>query len=308
VEISAHLRERNCPVCGSGDSSDVAWPARIDEQKLGDFAFASRKLPEYMHMRLVKCPICSVIYASPALTTDFLAKAYREASYDSSQEANYAARTYAGQLGRILSALGDREAALEVGAGNGAFLERLQDAGFHQVIGVEPSLEAAAAASETIRPLIRLGMFQASDFEPESISLFSCFQTIEHVENPRVLCTGAFRLLRPDGVIFLIGHDYESWVTALLGRKSPIFDIEHLQLFSKTSLRYLLESCGFQNVRIGTLRNCYPLAYWMKLLPLPAGWKRRLIPLAKALWIGRLPVSMNIGNLCAVGYKRGGRA
>jgi SAM-dependent methyltransferase len=304
MRISGHLRDRKCPVCGSKDESQVAYPARIDEEKLGDFAFASRKLPELMHLRLVKCPTCGVLYASPALAPEFLANAYRDASYDSNEEAEYAAATYAEQLDSILRVIGDREVALEIGAGNGAFLKHLREAGFRQVIGVEPSREAAAKADEVIRPLISLGMFQAADFAPGSISLLSCFQTIEHVENPRSLCSEAYELLRPNGAVFLIGHDYGSWVTRLLGERSPIFDIEHLQLFSKDSLHYLLTACGFEDIRIGTIRNRYPVAYWMKLLPIPTSLKRVLVPLSRRLLIGRLPLSVNIGNIFAVGFKR----
>jgi SAM-dependent methyltransferase len=304
MDISGHLRDRKCPVCKSDDGSQVAYPARIDEEKLDGFAFASRKFPELMHLRLLKCPTCGVLYASPALSPQFLASAYREASYDSNEEAEYAAATYAGELESILRVIGDREVALEIGAGNGAFLRHLREAGFRQVIGVEPSRQAADKADEVIHPLIRLGMFQAGDFAPESISLLSCFQTIEHVENPRKLCSDAYELLRPNGAVFLIGHDCDSWVTRLLGEKSPIFDIEHQQLFSKDSLSYLLTACGFEDVRVGTIQNRYPLSYWMKLLPIPAVLKRVLIPLSRKLLIGRLPVSVNIGNIYAVGFKR----
>src|SRR5208282_534650 len=103
---------------------------RIDEQKLDDFAFASRKLPEYMHLRLLKCPACGVLYASPALAMEFLASAYQDAAYDSDEEAEYAAASYAQQLDSILGLIGDRGVALEIGAGNGAFLRHLREAGF----------------------------------------------------------------------------------------------------------------------------------------------------------------------------------
>lgn len=304
MDISRHLRDRQCPVCGSSDQSQVAYPARIDESKLDEFAFASRKLPEYMHLRLVRCPTCTVLYASPALAPEFLASAYREASYDSHEEAEYAADSYAATLCSILGEIPDREVALEVGAGSGAFLRHLRRAGFRVVMGVEPSRQAAAMAEESVRTSIQVGMFQASDFAAGTVSLFSCFQTIEHLDEPRSLCRDAYSLLRPGGAIFLIGHDYRSWVTRLLGEKSPIFDIEHLQLFAPESLRFLLTACGFENVRVGTIRNRYPLAYWIKLFPAPASWKRAIIPLSKKLLFGRAALSLNIGNLYAVGFKR----
>lgn len=304
MNIRRHLRDRSCPVCGNDDESHVAYPARIDEEKLDEFAFASRKLPEFMHLRLLKCPTCEVLFASPALSPEFLANAYRDASYDSHEEADYAAATYGELLGSILPAIVDRDRALEIGAGNGAFLRCLREAGFREVVGVEPSNEAAARADADIRPMIRLGMFQAGDFAPGSVNLLSCFQTIEHIADPRAFCAEAYSLLRPNGALFLIGHDYDSWVTALLGERSPIFDIEHQQLFSKSSLHYLLKASGFVNIRVGTIRNRYPLAYWMKLLPIPRGVKRLLVPLSRRLLVGKMPLSLNIGNIYAVGFKR----
>ncbi len=304
MEISTHLRMRCCPVCGCNDESTVAYPARIDEQQLDSFAFASRKIPELMHLRLLRCPTCALLYASPALTPAFLSRAYSEAAYDSNVEADYAASTYARQLPRLVRELGRAGTALEVGSGNGAFLRHLVNAGFQEVIGIEPSTQAIAMADEAVRPLIRPGMFQPLDFQPGSISLFSCFQTIEHVENPRELCREAYRLLRPGGAIFLVGHDHASWVTSVFGEKSPIFDIEHLQLFSKDSLEYLLKACGFQDVRIGTLWNRYPIAYWIKLLPLSKQMKRIVMAAANRLWIGKLPISVNIGNMYAIAFRR----
>lgn len=303
MQIARYLRPRNCPVCGSDDSL-IVYPSRIDEQKLDDFAFASRKLPEFMHLRLLKCRTCSVLYASPALTPDFLAEAYRDAAYDSNEEADHAARTYARILGPLLPELGDRDAALEVGAGNGAFLRRLVMAGFNKVIGIEPSPRAVLNAEEAVQRLIKVKMFQACDFEPASLDLFCCFQTLEHVENPRSLCSDAFDLLRPDGAIFLVAHDVESWLTRLLGEKSPLFDIEHLQLFSKGSLRYLLKSCGFKDIQIGTVLNRYPLSYWIKLIPISSGLKRKIVPLSRSLLIGRILLSANVGNIYAVAFKR----
>jgi SAM-dependent methyltransferase len=304
MEVSRYLRPRDCPVCGNGDDSEVAYPARIDEEALDTFAFASRKVPEFMHLRLLKCPVCGVLYASPAMPPDFLARAYRDASYDSGIEARYAARTYARQLRSILDETGDREMALEVGAGNGAFLGHLRDAGFRKIVGVEPSEQAAATAEPAIRPLILTCVFHAADFEPSSVSLFSCFQTLEHLENPRLLCLDAYRLLRPGGVIFLVDHDYRSWVTRLMGERSPVFDIAHQQLFSRESLRYVVTSCGFRDVRIGTIWNCYPLAYWIRLLPIPRRLKHLLTPVLNSRFPGRIPLRANVGNLYAIGFKR----
>src|SRR5437763_7601614 len=87
------MAARACPVCGS-EAATVFAEQSIDPAALDGFAFASRKQPEYMHYRLVACPVCDLIYASPAPGPETLAGAYVTAAYDSSEEARWAARAY----------------------------------------------------------------------------------------------------------------------------------------------------------------------------------------------------------------------
>jgi len=303
MNLREHLRERGCPVCGSEDRSNVVHRASFDEEQLDDFAFASRKLPELMHLNLVRCPTCALVYASPAFTPEFLALAYERAAYDSGEEANYAARSYATLLPAIVRSLPKVQSALEIGAGNGAFLSELKRAGFQSVCGVEPSSAASGTAKPEVRDLIRQGVFCADDFPPASFDLLACFQTMEHLENPREICTSALTLLRPGGAICLVVHDYDSWVTRLLGRKSPIFDVEHQQLFSKSSIRYLLKSCGFERIEVRTIRNQYPLSYWFRLAPLSKSLKSAAIGILKAAHLDTAALTLDIGNLGVMAFK-----
>ena len=95
------LRSRVCPVCGSGDWSDVLVEANYDERELGELAFASRKTPEFMHFRMVRCPDCDLLYATPAPELEWLRENYRNAGFDAAEESRYAARTYARYLAPI---------------------------------------------------------------------------------------------------------------------------------------------------------------------------------------------------------------
>src|SRR5208337_126483 len=121
--------------------------------KLGNFAFASRKTPEYMHYRLVECPACDLLYAAPLPTLRTLAQAYHHAAFDSSQEAHFAARTYAQGLGKFANFLPEKRGALDIGTGDGAFLEELLSKGFKEVKGVEPSQAPIQASLPKVKPL-----------------------------------------------------------------------------------------------------------------------------------------------------------
>jgi SAM-dependent methyltransferase len=298
-----NFRARSCPVCGSSDESRVYAEANIDETKINAFTFASRKLPEYMHPRLIECPACDLVYANPALVHESLATAYEQAAFDSGREASFAARTYGHILARHLDRLPDRHGALDVGTGDGAFLRELVNAGFTNVVGVEPSRAPIEASQPDIRPLIRQELFQADSFAPDSLSLVTCFQTIEHIEDPLGLCRAAWRTLKPGGILFLIGHDRRALSARLLGRKSPIFDIEHLQLFSRQSMSRMLETAGFTEVNVEWVVNRYPLWYWLRLFPMPAKLKQPLLAALKDRWLGRLPIPLAAGNIAGIARK-----
>jgi SAM-dependent methyltransferase len=297
------LRSRCCPVCGSADESRVYAEANLDPARFDRFTFASRKLPEYMHARLIQCPSCDLVYASPAPSLESIAAGYREAHFDSGAEASYAAQTYGRLLAGILPRLPDRDGALDVGTGDGAFLRELLRAGFTGVIGVEPSRAPVEAAAPDVRPLIRQELFRPESVAPESLRLVTCFQTIEHLDDPLSLCRTAWQALKPGGALFLIGHNRRALSARLLGRKSPIFDVEHLQLFSPESLRHMLRAAGFAEVSVSHVVNRYPLSYWLRLFPLPSLLKRPLAWALELSRVGRLPIPLPAGNLAAVAFK-----
>src|SRR5688572_16472933 len=103
---------RACPVCGSVSQYRVFKEAAFDASRWGRFAFSSRKTPEYMHYRLLECSRCDLLYANPLPTEQALEAEYREAAFDSGEEARYAADSYAEVLPAILEKLSRRAAAL----------------------------------------------------------------------------------------------------------------------------------------------------------------------------------------------------
>ncbi len=298
------LEERACPLCGQTDRSRLFAESNIDCQGLDQFAFASRKSPEYMHHRLMLCQSCDLLYCSQIPRSESLHEAYQQAAFDSGTEAAYAAATYGRLIDRVLGRLPDRAGALDIGTGDGVLLQELLDRKFSGVVGIEPSAAPIAAASATVRPLIRKGVFVAGALPAESCSLVTCMQTIEHVPDPLSLCREAYQILKPGGALCLVGHNRLSLSARLLGRRSPIFDIEHLQLFSPQSFRELLTRAGFEAIEIFPFWNRYPLAYWFRLFPFPTPIKSRLIKILNFTKLGRIPVPLPAGNLVTIGFRR----
>ena len=198
------------------------------------------------------------------------------------------------------------DGAIDIGTGDGAFLEELLRTGFTSVIGVEPEPFQAPilAAKEEIQPLIKHGLFRVEDFQAGTFSLITCFQTLEHLYDPKQMCQDAYTLIKKGGAVFFICHNHRALSAKILRMRSPIFDIEHLQLFSEKSARYLLKMNGFTTITTKVIFNRYPLHYWVKLFPLPLKLKRFCLSFLKKTKIGYLPVSIPAGNLAVIGYKK----
>ena len=172
-----------------------------------------------MHWRLWECAQCDLLFANPAPTVEQLAGLYRDAAFGSGTEARHAARTYGRLLRRIAPQLPDRVGALDIGTGDGAFLRELLDQNFSGVLGIEPSSAPIHGAAERVRPLIRQGLFHPGIFSEDQFSLVSCFQTIEHLSDPVSVAREAWRILKPGGAIFLIGHNRRAVSARTTGAK-----------------------------------------------------------------------------------------
>jgi hypothetical protein len=125
---------------------------------------------------------------------------------------------------------------------------------------------------------------------------------LEHVPDPLGLAQSVRAMLQPGGALMVVVHDRRFWLNRLLGRRSPIVDVEHLQLFCPASLRRLFEAAGYEGVTVRPVVNAYPLSYWVRLLPLPRVLRAAVVRLLGRL--GEVEVRVGVGNLMGVGFSR----
>lgn len=291
--------QRLCPTCGASSATGFL-AEKIDPERLTTFAFASRKSPEFMRLKLDRCLACDTIYAPTHPEEQYLSSNYATAEYDSGVEAHCAAESYMKALSPYLVLLPDKSMALDVGAGNGAMLPLLLGHGFSDVCGIEPSHMAINNAPPEIRRHLREGMFTpalVSDLWP---SLICAFMTLEHLSDPGDFVRAVHGALHPGGLLAVITHNWRAPLNRLLGQYSPIIDIEHLQLFSPGALRVLMEQNGFKVLHQGSIWNRYPLAYWVRLMPLPQKVKSIVLGVVAACGLSSLLMTFPVGNMLTV--------
>ena len=107
------------------------------------------------------------------------------ADFDAVSESRDAAQNHGRLIQLLLGRLPDIDRALDIGAGDGAFLDVLRKIGFSKVEGVEPSEGPLRTASDKNQKAIQKGFFSEMDYAAGKYSLVTCFQTVENVEDVR---------------------------------------------------------------------------------------------------------------------------
>jgi SAM-dependent methyltransferase len=179
----------------------------------------------------------------------------------------------------------------------------LAEFGFHPVVGVEPSRAAIESAVPEARELLREGMFTPELVADISPSLVCSFMTLEHLRDPGVFARMTHELLEPGGMIAVVVHNRDGLLNRVLGMKSPIIDIEHLQLFNPQSIKELLSQAGFEAIEVCSIWNKYPMRYWIRLTPLPPKLKNIVATMLEKTGLARVKLAAPVGNMLAVARK-----
>ena len=287
---------RLCPACGG--IGKEKFSANIEEEKISPSSYSSRKRPELMHYALMECQSCRTLFVEKVPDLDGLIENYVVASFDSRIESEYAAKTYGKYLNR-LDLIRNRR-ILDIGCGDGTFLKKATSLGAESVLGIEPSHGALESAGE-VRNLIRTIPVEQCDYQFE-FDLVTCFQTLEHLVNPKTvlskMCTAAI----PGGYVAVVCHNRLSLVNRLMGRRSPIFDIEHLQMFSVEGLEKIFQLTNLEVIVSKQILNSYPLGYWLRLFPMPKIMKD-FFESRRDSFLMRIPISLFVGNRLVVAIK-----
>ncbi len=287
---------RLCPACGGIGKERFA--TNIEEEKISLFSYSSRKRPELMHYALMECQSCRTLFVEKVPDLDGLIENYVVASFDSRIESEYAAKTYGKYLNR-LDLIRNRR-ILDIGCGDGTFLKKATSLGAESVLGIEPSHGALESAGE-VRNLIRTIPVEQCDYQFE-FDLVTCFQTLEHLVDPKTVLSKMCSAAISGGYVAVVCHNRLSLVNRLMGRRSPIFDIEHLQMFSVEGLEKIFQSTNLKVVVSKQILNSYPLGYWLRLFPMPKIIKD-FFESRRDSFLMRIPISLFVGNRLVVAQK-----
>jgi len=280
------------------------YPSTVTPDAFDARTFSARRLPDRVHYRMVRCDTCGLIRSDPAADPGQVAALYARSSFDYETEVPNLMRTYGRYLDRIDRHGANRDGLVEIGCGNGFFLEEAQRRGYCNVQGIEPSRQAIESAPSSVRPLIIEDILRPGVLADQSTGVACLFQVFDHLPDPGAALDELHRVLRPGGMVLILNHDAGAPSAKLLGERSPIVDVEHYFLYSRSTLGKLAAAHGFEVVESGSVWNDYSFGYVARLIPLPAALKsgfRRFLDWTR---LARLRVKVPLGNLYVIGKRR----
>jgi len=134
---------------------------------------------------------------------------------------------------------------LEIGCATGALLNYLRQRGW-ETQGVEISAAEAEYARKKYGLNVSSLPLEENKFEDDFFTLVNASHLIEHLNSPRDFVREVRRVLQKGGVFLVTTPNVDGLQAKIFREKwrSAIFD--HLYLFSKKTLRRLLEEEGFK--------------------------------------------------------------
>jgi SAM-dependent methyltransferase len=163
--------------------------------------------------------------------SDYYADAFLRVKPDASMPPGY---DTAFRLETLKAFLGAGARVLEVGAGDGAFVESLTAAGV--------SAKGVDLVDHNNIGAVACTAFDAASNEGTAVDAVVNYYVLEHIADPRQFLANCKSWLRVGGVLVIEVPNLETHPEAALNS-------EHLSYFTMDTLKALVESCGFGVVR-----------------------------------------------------------
>ncbi len=258
------LRPATCPISGTADAVRVF---RYDAPPTGEIGFR-RAAGEPYYREVWQFPISRHYVSRHAMrvATDYDG-AYVEATYkdDAGLAATFARiialppekSDNAGRIARVKEFASGHFGAerkprlLDIGAGLGVFPHVVKQAGW-TCTALDPDKRAARHLREVVGVEAVCGDFMTAQ-GLTGFDVITLNKVLEHVEDPVAMLSRARSALAPGGFIYIELPD--GGMAATEGAEREEFFIEHLHVFSFTSLSILADRAGFNTATIERLRE-----------------------------------------------------
>lgn len=247
------MEEVNCLICGCKRRSVV-------------YKGKDRLLELPGEFLLVRCANCGLVYLSPRPTLKEIDRYYplEYEPYAVRSKLSSPLHRWAINYGirkRCLPLVRRKEGGrvLDIGCAIGLFLNGMRRYGW-QVQGVETNPTAARYAQQELGLDVFIGTLKEANFPNQYFDAVTMWDVLEHLHDPMTTLREMHRVLKDDGLLLLRVPNLDSLQAHLFGRYWAGLDVpRHMAVFSKQTLRQLLNEAGFNILRAWCLSGSYPV-------------------------------------------------
>lgn len=298
------LEDTICPICDTLGNAEEVYPANFDFEDFNTEIFSARRLPDQIHYRIVRCNRCGLLRSDPVISDgEFLNQLYSASHFTYSTEIDNLKQTYGKYLKRVPLPATPDKVLIEIGGGNGFFLTQALEQGYNQVYNIEPSEDAIRQAPSGLEKSMICDVFREGLFDANTVDTICFFQVFDHLPQPLETLQICYNILKPGGTILFLNHNAKAFSAKILGKRSPIIDIEHTYLYDPQTLSQFVEKMGFSVIESGAVKNQYSLGYVLRLLYLPKPIKKAFINLVEKTPLKHIKGSFPLGNMYLIAQK-----
>ena len=206
-----------------------------------------------------QCLSCKTYFLDPQPAADELNKAYSVEYYGTGEQkfsgpiAFIRKAALASRIRKLLKYAREPLTVLDIGCGDGAFLDALIKRG-NVGYGTEISGKAAERAAKVSKLQLHVVTLSGDSFAANSFGAISMWHVFEHLTNPRETLEFISKWLMVDGVLQVAIPNIDSWQAKFFcGYWFHLDPPRHLSLYSKEALEAEFLKMGYQLMESSTL-------------------------------------------------------
>ena len=237
------LHRRDCPICNSGKAKLILDKTEINGCKYD------------------KCCKCGFVFQNPMPPQTYYNDIYKSGFggldkwwFRQKEKDGYGDYSFS-KSNKMLDRIKERKkdgAFLDYGCGTGWVLAGAKN--IYDIYGVDMDIERIKTARKRLgdiegKRIINFDEVNKESFH-EKFDVVHTNQVIEHLLEPMHYLKNFYKWMKPEGLLYLAAPCSDSFAFSFLGKHNSMASFAHVSLFNKKSLRYVLESIGFEKIEI----------------------------------------------------------
>lgn len=236
-------KDYDCPICGSKNKKNI-YNASLKKNELPVIGYDYKNLNQKKTFAYVQCQNCKHVFASPRIIDIYKYYVDKE-DKDYVSNSDFRKKTYS-KVVEILKKIKTSGEILEIGSGMGDFIYSATNKGYN-CTGLEIDKYASNISINLGHKIYQCNLKEFLQYNKgKQYDIIVMMGVIEHLEYPSEELDLLNKILKDGGIIVLWTGDYDSIYSKLLKKRWWYVIGQHIQLFSRNSLKYLFNKYSYE--------------------------------------------------------------